>query len=272
MSQKSQMSQMSHGEGNTKLRSRRLIFVLNNPEKDDCLIISEFLTSKDAKFIIGDEVGEQGTPHLQGYVEFKNQIRFETLKNFNPKIHWEKAFGNRKQNIDYCSKQKILKCTFDKSRKQQILEDDYNNVIWKPWQEQVLNIIKNKPDKRKIHWFWDEYGNVGKSYLFKYIVCKYDPIICDGKKDNVFNQIKIWLECHKETEHPEIIILDIPKSGSDYVNYSVIEQVKNGCIYSGKYEGGVCVYKIPHIIVFANFEPPRGAWSQDRYDTILINE
>lgn len=54
--------------------------------------------------IIGQELGEQGTPHLQGYVYFKNARRLSTLKFVCQRVHWEVARGDAQQNFDYCSK------------------------------------------------------------------------------------------------------------------------------------------------------------------------
>lgn len=55
-------------------------------------------------YCIGDEVcPSTGKVHLQGYVEFKNQKKFNQLKlKYPSRIHWEPAKGNRKQNYEYC--------------------------------------------------------------------------------------------------------------------------------------------------------------------------
>ena len=56
--------------------------------------------------VFGYEVGESGTPHLQGYVEFKSPKKLKTLKNQLPEtIHWESRRGSAKQASGYCKKQ-----------------------------------------------------------------------------------------------------------------------------------------------------------------------
>lgn len=83
------------------MSARNLCFTLNNytDEEYKALIVLE------CKYIvIGKEVGENGTPHLQGYVEFKGSKRFGTLKRINEKIHWEKRMGTAQQAADYCKK------------------------------------------------------------------------------------------------------------------------------------------------------------------------
>jgi hypothetical protein len=40
------------------------------------------------------------------------------------------------------------------------------------WQTEIINLLKDKPDKRTIHWYWEDKGNVGKTTLCKYLVIK----------------------------------------------------------------------------------------------------
>jgi len=228
------------------------------------------LEDKKAQYIIGTEVGEQGTPHLQGYIEFKNAIAFTSLSKMNERIHWEVCRGSRVQNIEYCSKECVLWNTFPLSMKQNILNTEYSNLTWRPWQQEVLNLVQTKPDPRKIHWYWEPNGNSGKSYLIKYICIKHEHvIIATGKMTDVFNQINTYM-INNPGQAPTIILLDIPRSSQDFINYGCIEQIKNGCLYSGKYEGGICIYPIPHIIIMANQPPDTSKMSEDRWDIIQI--
>lgn len=63
---------------------------------------------KDTKYkyiIIGKEVAPTtGTPHLQGYFEFKSGKRFDTIEKICKGIKLIPAKGNAKQNRDYCCK------------------------------------------------------------------------------------------------------------------------------------------------------------------------
>ena len=54
--------------------------------------------------VFGYEVGESGTPHLQGYIEFKGSKRFTTLKKLFPRAHLEKRLGTADQAARYCKK------------------------------------------------------------------------------------------------------------------------------------------------------------------------
>ncbi|ARO38285.1 replicase [Circovirus sp.] len=55
--------------------------------------------------IIGKEVGEVGTPHLQGYGELKTKKRFTTLKTKFPRVHWEQRRASADAAINYCKKE-----------------------------------------------------------------------------------------------------------------------------------------------------------------------
>lgn len=59
--------------------------------------------------IIGMEVGEKGTPHLQAFFNFgrKNRKRLSALKKLSARAHWEIARGSDIANRDYCSKEKV---------------------------------------------------------------------------------------------------------------------------------------------------------------------
>ncbi len=51
------------------------------------------------------EMGEEGTAHFQGYVEFKQPLRLAAMKKLCPFAHFEIARGSSKQNREYCSKE-----------------------------------------------------------------------------------------------------------------------------------------------------------------------
>ena len=54
--------------------------------------------------IQGYEKGEQGTPHIQGYIEFENSVSLSTLKKINKRIHWEKEEEAKKQPFSIVKK------------------------------------------------------------------------------------------------------------------------------------------------------------------------
>ncbi len=90
-------------------------------------------------------------------------------------------------------------------------------------------------------------------------------IIVGGKASDAGYAIQQYIE--KNGEGPKIVILDVPRTKSaEYISYESIENIKNGCFFSGKYEGGMVRFNKPHIIVFANEPPESSRMSADRWN------
>ncbi len=43
------------------------------------------------------------------------------------------------------------------------LREEYKNASLLPWQEEVRAIVTGPIDPRKVHWYWEKNGNVGKT-------------------------------------------------------------------------------------------------------------
>ena len=56
------------------------------------------------------------------------------------------------------------------------------------------------------------------------------------------------------------------------VSYNAIEQLKDGLVFSSKYEGGVKMFNPPHVIIFANWLPDVKTLSEDRWNIVNIGE
>jgi len=256
--------------GNTKppAQCRKWCLTWNNYTEDDFQSLESWLRQKNCQFVIGREVGECGTPHIQGFFELKSAIRFDTLKKTFPSVHWEASRGNVKQNLAYCSKegQAVTNIELPKTA-----EDEYNEYVeklyadvkWKPWQQEIVDMLESPADDRTVYWYWEPTGNVGKSFLVKYLDWKYNAIIANGKQQDVFNQYKMYLE--EEKKQPKVAMIDIPRSHESYVCYSTFEKIKDGLFYSGKYDGGKLRLIPHHLVCFANFSPNTGQLSADRW-------
>lgn len=84
-------------------QSRRWCFTINNPTDEDCSGVLA-LVSRSTYLICGDEVGDSGTPHLQGYVVFPTAWRFKKLAKALPRARLAAARGTSEENRVYCSK------------------------------------------------------------------------------------------------------------------------------------------------------------------------
>lgn len=129
-----------------------------------------------------------------------------------------------------------------------------------PWQDWLLSrlliIPVKKPETRVLYWLWDNDGMTGKSWMARYLASNHDALyLCNGKTADIAHTY----------EGQTIIVVDLPKSmDPETVNYAVIEQLKNGCIFSPKYSSCTKIFPIPQVVVFANFSCPIGKFSPDR--------
>lgn len=213
-------------------------------------------------YVFGKEVGDQGTPHIQGYLCFAVKNR---PKNFYPKgIHWEKC-KKIQASIIYCRKdgdyiEKGVPAALRVLTAEQL----------RPWQARVVELVVEPPDDRTVHWFWESVGNVGKSALCKHLVHHHNALICAGKASDMKFLVAKFIE--REGFPPDLLIMDIPRSSLDYVSYTGLEEVKNGLFASTKYECAMVCMNSPHLIIFANSPPElSNTMSADRWHVVDLN-
>lgn len=87
-------------------QGKRWCFTFNNYTEEIIEYIVEDVFPRTLYGIFGLEIGDKGTPHLQGYLHFNTNQRFNTMiKKILPGAHFELAIGNAEQNKAYCTKQ-----------------------------------------------------------------------------------------------------------------------------------------------------------------------
>lgn len=83
---------------------KRFCFTLNNYTEDEEKKLKEEVERMAKYAVWGHEEGEEHTPHLQGFVVWKNKRKTTTLKHLNERIHWENTCGESSQAAAYCKK------------------------------------------------------------------------------------------------------------------------------------------------------------------------
>lgn len=134
-------------------------------------------------------------------------------------------------------------------------------VSLRPWQCRVVELVSGEPDPRKIFFVVDEAGNVGKTYLGRFLLGAHEAvqIIRAGKVADMALQYRITTKC---------LIVDVPREKQEHLQYSFLEMVKDGILASPKYQSETKMFKPPHVLVFMNHEPNMDALSADRYHII----
>lgn len=228
-------------------------FTFNNYPSDWLFYMAPWLRDHASGWIIGEEVGGEGTPHLQGYIEFKKKTRpIECMSNHGRQlprydtIHWEKAKGTKAQNIAYCSKEGKITSNF-KVEQPLIIKPLYG------WQEKALAITQQPVDPRRVHWLWEPEGAYGKTSFIRYMVHHHQALICTGKSSDA----KYLIVKYKEANgmFPDIILWNISRTMEKFISYQAIEEIKDGVFASTKYECSTVLMNPPHLLIFANFGP-----------------
>lgn len=249
--------QLEHGTCNTNNKSRSYAFTLNNYTKDEIgTLEQEFLEA--AEYGMQEETGKDGTPHLQGFIRYKNPVSFNHVKKLLKRAHWEKA-KSIKACRAYCSKEDTRTGRQWAPPKKLVCKDPLDGRVLHDWQADVLRVISAEADDRTILWYWEAKGNIGKTTLAKHICLHYDAIYVSGKAADMkyaIANMKI---------KPKIVIIDLTRSNEEYVSYEGIESIKNGIFFSGKYEGGMVMFDPPHVLCLANYPPQSHKLSADRW-------
>ncbi len=133
-----------------QVQVKHWIFVINNPTIDD---VNNFHVYREAiKYVIFNrEVGDQGTPHLQGYIVMKVKKRLSQMKALMPTAHLEAKQGSVEQARHYCMKP-VPECMCEhcvKARPQVAAYSEYGDIP-----VEAVEAMRNK---------WDEYYESAKS-------------------------------------------------------------------------------------------------------------
>lgn len=142
------------------------------------------------------------------------------------------------------------------------MRDQFKDVILRDWQKRALEKLETQ-NPRRILWVWSKEGNVGKSFLARYIVATRKAFMCNtGKHGDI-----IYAFQKKTTDY---VVMDLSREQAERAPYSVMEGLKNGFLFCAKYESCECFFKPVKLVVFANFQPEREKLSADRWDVMGV--
>lgn len=215
--------------------------------------------NKESVLCINDNQGERTE-----LIDCRESIR---LNGFNNTV----LDDNHAKPMSHCIKaMQVFDNIYRNNQMELKMKSYYDNFKLRNWQKDVVDIIEQPVNNRKIHWVWEHKGNVGKSELLNYLCVKYNAVELSGKVADM---------AYAYNGEP-IVCFDIPRTAEDVDGkqesirhlYNFAEKLKNKRVFSSKYESRSKIFECPHVIFFANFECDKSIWSEDRYNIINLNK
>lgn len=291
-------------------RSRHWCFTLNNYNETELDHLRKGLTdTKTVRYaVFGKEVGENGTPHLQGYVSYKNPRMFNGVKTLiGSRAHLEVAKGDEDQNRAYCTKSDPEAEEFGtpgNPRKRNDLEAFKDDVKSGERSSKVLRESHSLVAARYPR-FFESYirDHAPKPDLEYHALRDWQQDLNSKLKlapdrrtimfyvDEAGNKGKTWFaqyycELHDnavllETGRKEdmayalpdvcrVLFVNCTRKQCEFLNYSFLESCKDGMVFSTKYESRVKRYSAMHVVVMMNQPPDLTLLSRDRYQINYI--
>ena len=300
------------------MSAKRWVFTLNNPSEQESTHINDAHAGGGIAYLVsGREVGDGGTPHLQGFVCFEGRRSLLQCKALlGARVHFEIARGTNKQASDYCKKdgdfveygtmpagaghrtdwdryrewvEGLARCPTDReiarefpglyarySDKCKFIAQSClplpnlvsNDTTLRDWQVSLRDaVVEECTDDRSILFYLDPDGNSGKSWFCRYMVEKYSTRV------QVLGVGRVTDLAYMIDAEKDIFLIDCERSSSEFLQYRVLEQLKNRMVCSTKYSGTMKILrKVPHVVVFMNEEPDMGKLTEDRYLITRLNE
>lgn len=279
---------------------RKWCFTLNNPTPDDILQVNA-MTHK--YLVYGKEVGESGTPHLQGYIELAKASRLAAMKKLLPTAHWENAKGTPEQASAYCKKdgdfyedgelsksrqgkrsdlEDLRDAINEGQRDPKKLRQDFTAALKYPQMvRQLLIDTRPKPVAPAITLRPWQANVIGLLHLPpdpRKIHFFVDHLGNAGKStfatylEACFEGVQVMKPgryqdmAYELDESVKIFIMDCPRSRHEVLQYNFLEDIKDGRVTNSKYESYQKRIGPTHILVFLNEAPDVTKLSLDRYD------
>lgn len=148
---------------------------------------------------------------------------------------------------------------------EEAIRKEWEGYTMKEYQKFILEKLAEPANCRDIYWIYDSVGGCGKSRFAAYLeVVKGCCSLTPGKQNDLAHIM----------DYSHTYIMDIPRCTGEAVSFGFIENLKNGKIVSGKYQGANRLFRVPHFVVFSNAMPPESTdttgFSKDRIKLVKI--
>jgi len=133
------------------------------------------------------------------------------------------------------------------------------------WQIDLNNLIQGEADDRIVNFIVDPEGNKGKTFFQRWFYTN------NSDKSQILSVAKRDDMAHAIDETKTVFLLNVPRGGMEFLQYTILEQLKDRMVFSPKYDSRMKVLKAKtHVCVFCNEEPDLRKMTEDRYNIIYI--
>lgn len=149
-------------------------------------------------------------------------------------------------------------------------KDDYvfPEPVWRPWQQELKTKLLLPANDRHIEVFVDPAGGAGKSTVMRYFVTNPEFRAC-----TLSGQVRDMAHAFSKKKY-RIVFFDVARTQAEHVDHlmSFAETLKNGVIFSAKYDSGQYSFRPPHVVFFTNSELDLSKWTVDRPQVVRLSE
>lgn len=286
-------------------RSKYWCFTLNNYTPADEQRIKALEGTTGIYVVYGREVGENGTPHLQGFISFPDRKRMTYVKNKIGQCHFSMA-RMVKESIAYCKKDGDVvefgvppQLNGGKRNDLEKFKEDVkagmldikeirekHSLVYARFKNFCHEYIRDQSPRHMVEphplrkWQAELNRTLNGPVDKRKIIFLVDYSGSAGKswffryyEQNHGDKCQIILPGKKQDmayvlkETNRVVFFDCPKSKQgEYIQYDFLEEVKNGNVFQGKYESREKRFPSPHVVVAMNEMPNESLLSADRYD------
>jgi len=135
------------------------------------------------------------------------------------------------------------------------------------WQNDLKATLEAPPNDREVIFIVDTEGNTGKTWFAKHYTKTHSDaqFMEPSKKADMAYALQDSLR---------VLFINVTRTSEsnnlDYL-YSFVESVKDGMVFSPKYESRMKYYDKVHVVIMMNMEPNMSLLSADRYNIINLN-
>lgn len=293
-------------------RGKHWCFTDNNPVS---MVITDIFPANSVEYAVfqheqGDSDDNEGTPHLQGYVNFAKALRIRQCLKFLPHAHWTPT-RDIPASREYCMKEEtrldgpweigVFSAVSQGKRtdldnavaalknggmKRVIDEHPVAFVKFTSGLRALERALREKPrDLDFVPRPWQQrlLDMLEAPANDRAIVWVTDPPGKVGKsvlanyllkeKGATILQGRLLDMAYIYQSEP-IVVFDLSRTQAENCKhlYQFAEELKNGRVVSTKYEPEIKFFKPPHVVFFANFSYDRDAWSADRVVELDSND